>query len=242
MWSHLSAQSEKIVYMGVAWLQFGYIINLAFLALIRSVDDVTLWHPPSPVDQTMRLAAGVTTENRKAVRSGRGGGEWEQEAQRITRPLPFPETPPSPPLSLPLSSTSASPPRLAPSLARSLLSLSRGGFERKTIIQGTQPGWLESCWVWGSAKPFSRGMRWREREWRREEREDLPLPLRYEQVSELLSSEPTGALFICCTCRIGMGITATLPWCSEKRLGSQCTIISACISDWSVQRCRVFCL
>lgn len=120
MWSHLSAQSVKIVYMGVAWLQFGYIINLAFLALIRSVDDITLWHPPSSVDQTMRLAAGVTTENRKAVRSSRGGGEWEQEAQRITRPLPFPETPPSPPLSLPLSSTSASPPRLAPSLARSL--------------------------------------------------------------------------------------------------------------------------
>lgn len=241
MWSHLSAQSVKIVYMGVAWLQFGYIINLAFLALIRSGDDITLWHPPSSVDQTMRLAAGVTTENRKAVRSSRGGGEWELSASLarslfLKLPLPLPSLFPSPP---PLLPRLASPPR---SLARSLLSLSRGGFERKTIIQGTQPGWLESCWVWGSAKPFSRGMRWREREWRREEREDLPLPLRYEQVSELLSSEPTRTLFICCTCRIGMGITATLLWCSEKRLGSQCTIISACISDWSVQRCRVFCL
>lgn len=134
-----------------------------------------------------------------------------------------------PPLLL-LSSTSVSlsrPPRPARSLSQS-----RGAFERKTIIQGRHTGWLDSCWLWGSAQPLSRGMRWREREWRREEREDLPLPLCYEQVSgETLSSEPTGALFICCTCRIEMGITATLLWDCVL-----CTVISACINDCSVQR------
>lgn len=132
MRSHLSAQSVKIVYMGVAWLQFGYIINLAFLAL-RSVDDITLWHPPSSVDQTMRLAAGVDYRQQKMCEEQQRRRRMGTGSSAHHSPAPFSWNSP-----IPLLSLFPSPPPPPPRLASPPRSLALSSVCHVVVLKGRQ--------------------------------------------------------------------------------------------------------